>query len=96
MQINFTWRNLEATPALKSMTEEKLSRLQTRDHHINHINVTFQVEKTNQIAEATIHINGTDLHASATSTDMYSSLDLLIDKLMKQMTKHKEKNTDHR
>lgn len=96
MQIHFTGRNIEITPALKTFTTEKMQRIERRFTNINAVNVTFLVENVMQIAEATVHINGVDLHATARSEDMYSAIDELVDKLLTQITKHKEKLTDHR
>ena len=96
MQINFTGRNIEVTPALKTFTTEKLEKITNRFHNIHSIHMVFQVEKHVQTAEATVHINGTDLHAAAESDDMYTSIDKLMDILFTQVTKHKEKTADHR
>ena len=51
----------------------------------------LRVEKNRQIAEASIHVAGADLHAASEHDDMYASLDLLADKLDRQLLKHKEK-----
>lgn len=96
MQLHFTGRNIEVTPALKTHTQEKLQRLQHRYENISSVNVIFHVEKLDHIAEASMHIDGTDIHAKAESKDMYSAIDLLADKLVAQVTKIKEKHTDHR
>lgn len=96
MQIQITGRNLEVTPALKSFVQEKLSRLSHHDQAISMINVTFHIENVEHIAEATVHLMGTELHAKAESHDMYSAIDKLLDKLTTQVIKHKEKLEDHR
>lgn len=96
MQLHFTGRNLEITPALKTFTTEKFQRLERRHSNINHVKITLQVENVSHIAEATLNCDGTEIHASAKSNDMYSAIDELIDKLMGQITKQKEKNTDRR
>lgn len=49
------------------------------------------MEKVQKIAEATVHLNGGELHATAEADDMYAAIDLLIDKLTRQLNKHKEK-----
>ena len=46
-------------------------------------------------AEATVHVNGNNLHAESSDESMYAALDSLIDKLDRQVRKHKEKMTDH-
>lgn len=95
MQINFTGHHLEITPALKTFTEEKLDKLSRHFDRITSIHVTFDVQKLRQIAEATILISKDTIHASAESDDMYATIDLLIDKLDRQIIKHKEKITNH-
>lgn len=96
MQLHFTGRNIEVTPALKTFTAEKFERLQHRDSTITNVNIIFQLENVTHTAEATLHVSGAELHASAQSTDMYAAIDALIDKLMGQITKHKEKHSGHR
>lgn len=96
MQINITGHNVQLTPALRGYAEEKLERLKKRGDSITSINVILDVEKIQQIAKATIHVSGADIHAQSESGDMYSAIDLLIDKLDHQITKHKEKMKERR
>jgi putative sigma-54 modulation protein len=51
----------------------------------------LSVEKLNQIAEATLHVNGGELFANSEHTDMYAAIDTLLDKLDRQIIKHKDK-----
>lgn len=96
MQINFTGHQIEVTPALRSFAKEKFDKLERHFDKITAINVVFGVEKLRQIAEATILVSKGELHASSESDNMYSAIDLLIDKLDKQLIKHKQKMQDHR
>jgi len=96
MKINFTGHRMDVTPALKAFAQEKFDKLERHFDKITAINVVFDVEKLRQIAEATIHVNKGELHASSESDDMYTAIDLLVDKLDKQLIKHKEKMEDHR
>lgn len=48
-----------------------------------------------QIAEATLNVNGGELHATSEAEDMYAAIDGLIDKLARQLTKHKDKLKQH-
>lgn len=96
MQLHFTGRNLEVTPALKTYATEKLQRLEKRYSNITKINTVLQLDNADHIAEATVHLSGADIHATAKSNDMYAAIDDLADKLVVQLTKHKEKMTDHR
>jgi putative sigma-54 modulation protein len=91
MQISFTGHHIEVTPALKSFTEEKFSKLERHCDGINAIHVVYSIEKLQQIVEATIAINKATIHARAESESMYAAIDLLMDKLNRQLVKHKEK-----
>jgi putative sigma-54 modulation protein len=94
MQLSFTGKNIEITPALKTITEKKLSTLEKHFSHISKINIVLHIENVTQIAEATAIVNGTDIHARAESDDMYHAIDMMVDKLLTQVTKHKEKIID--
>lgn len=96
MKINFTGHRLEVTPALRKFTEEKFSKLERHFDKITTIHVVFDVEKLRQIAEATILISKGEVHASAEDENMYTSIDLLVEKLERQLMKHKEKKLDSR
>ncbi|MDX1902438.1 MAG: ribosome-associated translation inhibitor RaiA [Gammaproteobacteria bacterium] len=96
MQIHFTGRNLEVTPSLKTFTEEKVTRLVKRNQKITNIYFTFDVDKKMHHAEAHFHVNGMDIHAVASAEDMHTAIDKLIDRLIVQLTKIKEKSKDHR
>ena len=50
--------------------------------------------KLRQKAESTLHLSGADIHAMAEEEDMYAAIDLLVDKLDRQILKHKEKKVD--
>lgn len=95
MQLNFTGRNIELTDALKTFTQEKLQRVERRDHSISKIDVVFHIENLTHTVEATAHLPGTELHAKAEAADMYAAVDALIDKLNSLIIKHKEKHSSH-
>lgn len=96
MQIDFTGHGMDVTHALKTFTQEKFTRLERHFDKITSIHVTFHVEKLTKNAEATLLIAKGEIHASASSDDMYTAVDDLVDKLNKQLIKHKEKMSDHR
>ncbi|HHT0592954.1 TPA: ribosome hibernation promoting factor [Legionella anisa] len=95
MQINITGHHIDVTPALRAFTEEKFDKLERHFDQIKSINVVLNVEKLRQIAEATVHVTKGELHASSEAEDLYAAIDTLIDKLERQLTKHKEKNQKH-
>jgi putative sigma-54 modulation protein len=94
MQIHFTGTNIVVTPAMKSFVTNKLSVLEKRFPRINAINFNFHVENKTHVVETTIHLDGTEIHAHASNEDMYQSIDIAIEKLLAQLTKHKEKLID--
>ena len=62
---------------------------------ITNVHVVLSVEKLRQKAEATVQITGNTLHAECENEDMYAAIDSMVDKLDRQVKKHKEKVTDH-
>ncbi|MFC3394086.1 ribosome hibernation promoting factor [Brenneria rubrifaciens] len=95
MQLNITGHHIEITEPLHDFVNTKFSKLEQYFDRINQVNVVLKVEKIQQIADATVHVNGGELHATSEALDMYAAIDLLIDKLARQLTKHKDKLKQH-
>jgi putative sigma-54 modulation protein len=95
MQITISGHHVEVTPALRDYVLTKFDRLQRHFDQITKTDVTLIVEKQVQKAEASIHVSGADIFANAASEDMYAAIDLLADKLDRQLIKHKEKSRGH-
>ena len=95
MQVNLTGLHIEVTPALRSYVESRFERVERLFNHVTGVHVVLGVEKLRQKAEATIHVPGGNLYADAEHDDMYAAIDALIDKVDRQLRKHKEKLTDH-
>lgn len=95
MQINITGHHIDVTDALRSYVKDKLEKLERHFDHVTNVHVVLTVEKQVQKAEANVHVSGADLFAQNESEDMYASIDGLIDKLDRQIVKHKEKISDH-
>lgn len=95
MQINLTGHHLEITDSLRQYVDSKFTKLERHFDHINNVHVILNVEKLNQKAEATLHLSGAEVFANAEHTDMYAAIDALIDKLDRQVIKHKEKLKRH-
>lgn len=96
MQISVTGHHVEITSALKNYVDSKFQRLERHFDHLINIHVILGVEKLRQKAEASILINGAKVFADAIHEDMYAAIDSLIDKLDRQIIKHKEKKSDYR
>lgn len=96
MQINLTGRHLDITDAMRSYVQNKLERLERHFDHMTNVHVILSVEKLRQKAEASFHISGHDVYADSEHEDMYAAIDTLVDKLDRQILKHKEKMKTHR
>ena len=96
MQLNLSGHHLDITSALRQHASDKLSKIKHHFDKVMNVNMTLEVQKDVQTAEATIHVRGADLFAKAQSNDMYVSIDQLINKLDSQIIKHKEKLHNHR
>lgn len=95
MQLTITGHHIEVTPALREKVESKLSKLERHFDHLTDVHCILTVEKLQHKAEATVHLSGGTIHADAIEEDMYAAIDSLIDKLSRQVIKHKEKLGDH-
>jgi len=95
MQINLTGHHVDITPALRTFVENKFSRLERHIDNMTRIHVILSIEKERQKAEASILVNKGKIYADAQHEDMYAAIDVLTDKLDRQIKKHKEKLTDH-
>lgn len=95
MQINISGHHVDVTEPLHDYVMSKFERLQRHFDQITKSDVTLVVEKQIQKAEANVHVAGADLFANAESEDMYAAIDLLVDKLDRQLIKHKEKHRGH-
>lgn len=99
MDIQITGRNkLEITQAIRDHINEKFSKLTHRFQKITSIHISLEVGKKFQhTAEAHIELppHG-DLYAEHTSSDMYTSVNEVVDKIIHQVVKHKEELKDHK
>jgi len=100
MNLQVKGRNIAVTDALRSYVDEKLVKLGKNLNSASTMEVELFVEKNpsiadNQVAEATIFTKGPVLRAKGASTDMYASIDLVSDKLGRQVKKYRSKLVSH-
>lgn len=91
MQLNLSGHHVELTDSLRAYVSSKLERLERHFDRITNMTVVLSVEKQRQRAEATIHVSGGEIFADAGHDDLYAAIDLLADKLDRQLIKKKEK-----
>lgn len=95
MNLTITGHHIEVTPALRDYVSGKVEKVIRHFDHVTSVHVILSVEKLVQKAEITLHVKGKDIYADASDTDLYAAIDLLIDKLDRQVQKYKGKHNDH-
>src|SRR5215210_1114971 len=96
MNLHVTGHQLPITPAIREYVATKLQRITHHFDHVIDVNVIMSVEKLQQKVEATVHVRGKDIFCESSAGDMYAAIDGLVDKLDRNILKHKEKNLSQR
>lgn len=89
MQVAVRGKNIEITSALREYVEKKLGKIEKFVEHPMNAQVSLYVERGRHIAEVTAGLNGMLLRGEEATTDMYASIDLVADKLEKQVQKYR-------
>jgi len=100
MNLTISGHHLEVTPALREYVLTKLDRVTRHFDQVVDVNVLLTVEKLRekerrQKAEVTLHSKGKDIFVEQSSEDMYAAIDELMDKLDRQVCRHKDKLQAH-
>ena len=91
MRVMVIGKNINVTPALKEMIEKKISKLDRYFTPGVEARATLSVQKNRQIFEVTIPFNGVILRCEESTDDMYKSIDLVENKLERQIRKQRTK-----
>lgn len=92
MQITVKGHNVDVTQALNDYVNDKFTKkIDRQSDGIKSIQVTLSVEKLEQKAEAVIEVVGDTFHTEAVEQDLYAAIDVLLDKVVRIIVKHKEK-----
>jgi len=94
MNLNVSGHHVEVTPAIRSYVRTKIERVTRHFDHVIDAHVILTVEKLRQKAEVTLHVPGRDLHCECENADLYAAIDLLADKLDRQVLRYKDKLQD--
>jgi putative sigma-54 modulation protein len=100
MNLTISGHHLDVTPALREYVVSKMDRVTRHFDQVVDITVVLTVEKLKdkeqrQKAEVTLHVKGKDIHAECAAEDLYAAIDQLVDKLDRQVVRHKDKVQDH-
>ncbi len=91
MNISTTARHYDLAPALRDYAEGKVTHLKRYFDHIVNAHLIFSLEKYRHKVEITLHVNGRDFVSIEESDDMYAAVDRSVDKLERQLRRHKDK-----
>ncbi len=94
MQLNITGHHVDVSPAVRRHVSSKLARIERHFDQVINVHCILTTERLSYRAEATVHLDGGTLHADAVADGMYAAVDGLVDKLDRQVKKHKEKQID--
>jgi len=95
MQLNVSGHHVDVTDSLRGYVESKIERLERHFDLVSDVHCILTVEKLRHKAEAKVSVNGGTIFAETTEEDMYAAIDGLVDKLDRQVRRHKEKMVDH-
>ena len=97
MQTHFVFRQMDSSNALRGYAEERLEKIKRYFADPLRISCTFSVEKIHHIAEFEVVLrNGLQLHASEATENMYSSVDLALAKMERQVRRYKDRIRHHK
>lgn len=98
MQVTVTFRHMPATDALRDYAADKLTHVVEKYFQPNDLeaHVVLSVERFWHIADFTLGLHGTTVKVEERSEDMYSSIDLAMDKVERQVRRYKDKLRNHK
>ncbi len=91
MNLNLTGRHLEITPAIRQHVTEKVAKIKNHFDNVIDVDIVLSVDKLKQKAEANVHISGKTVFVECEDSNLYVAIDSMVEKLDRQILKHKEK-----
>jgi putative sigma-54 modulation protein len=100
MNLTISGHHLDVTPALRNYVTSKLDKITRHFDQVVDVRVLLTIDNLKekdlrQRAECNIHVKGKDLFAESAHSDLYAALDDLVDKMDRQVLRHKDKSQDH-
>ena len=95
MNLTIHGNHIEVSPALREHITGKLARIERHFDQVIDANVQLSVEKVRQRAEITLRVRGNHIHVEAVEDDLYAAIDSLVDKLDRQVIRHKDRVKNH-
>lgn len=95
MNLSIIGRHLEVTPAIREYVMNKMARISRHFDNVIDTQVILSIERLKHTAEITMRVRGKDIHCEANDENLYGAIDLLADKIDRQVIKYKTKLQDH-
>ena len=95
MNVTITGRHMNVTDAIREHVEKGLGKVKGHFDKVIDVDVVLSVEKHRHIAEINLHANGLRINAKESSEDMYGSLDAALNKVDRQVRRHKDRIMKH-
>jgi len=100
MNLTISGHHLEVTPALRTYVTTKIDRIKRHFDQVVDIKVLLTLDnqkekELRQKAECNIHLKGIELFAESVHSDLYAAVDELVDKLDRQVVRHKDRMQSH-
>jgi putative sigma-54 modulation protein len=95
MNLSICGRHLDITPAIREYVVNKMARILRHFDHIIDVQIMLSVEPLRHTAEVTMRLRGKDIHCEADDENLYAAIDLLADKIDRQVIKYKDKIQSH-
>ena len=96
MNITITGKNIRVNENQKDYAEKKFTKLEKYFNQLIDSHVILSVEKLDHMAEILVNGDGVQFHGKEKSGDIFSSIDLLFEKMEKQIRRYKEKHSAHK
>jgi putative sigma-54 modulation protein len=96
MRIIITGRHMDVSMALRRYIERRMKRLEPYARNMGDVQVVVGVEKYRHTAEVIVRLNGRVIQGKTSTTEMYASVDQLVDKILRQVRKRKEQLVNHK
>ena len=96
MNVSISGRRMEVTDAIRDHVESGLQKIKQHFDRVIDVKVVLSVEKRRHLAEINLHANGLQINAKESSDDMYGSIDSALQKIERQVTKHKGRIQRHK
>jgi putative sigma-54 modulation protein len=95
MNLSISGRHLEVTPAIREYVMNKMARISRHFDNVIDTQVILSIERLKHTADITMRVRGKDIHCQSTDENLYAAIDLLADKVDRQVIKYKTKTQNH-